>query len=91
MSARENEFGSETEHSTEREPDVASRLAIGAIQLYQSTFSRVLPAACRFYPSCSEYTKIAIERHGLWRGSWLGTKRICKCQPMHPGGIDYVP
>ena len=67
------------------------RTAVGAIRLYQRFLSPVLPPACRFYPSCSEYTKTAIERHGLTRGVWLGTKRICKCHPMHPGGIDYVP
>jgi len=51
----------------------------------------VLPAACRFYPSCSEYADEALARHGMWRGGWLTTKRLCRCGPWHPGGCDPVP
>jgi uncharacterized protein len=91
MIAPQDQIGLEERPRAESDRDVTADLAIAAIRLYQNTFSRVLPAACRFYPSCSEYTKIAIERHGLIQGCWLGTKRICKCHPMHPGGIDYVP
>ncbi len=67
------------------------RVALGLINLYQSAVSPMLPPACRFQPTCSEYTKTAIETHGLAKGSWLGTKRICRCHPFSAGGYDPVP
>jgi hypothetical protein len=67
------------------------KLATGLIRLYQYCISPFLPARCRFVPTCSEYTLQAVERHGLWRGGWLGCKRICRCHPWHPGGYDPVP
>ena len=66
-------------------------IAMSLIRLYQNTLSRVLPPACRFYPSCSQYTYEAISRHGFLRGGWLGVKRIVRCQPFNPGGYDPVP
>ena len=66
-------------------------LFVKLIRLYQLSLSLVLPSACRFYPSCSEYTRQAIERHGACRGTLLGVKRLCKCHPFHPGGFDPVP
>jgi len=66
-------------------------IAMSLIRLYQNTLSRVLPSACRFYPSCSQYTYEAISRHGFLRGGWLGVKRIVRCQPFNPGGYDPVP
>ena len=66
-------------------------IAVALVRLYQLTISRVLPSSCRFYPSCSEYTKQAIERHGLRRGGWLGVKRLARCHPFNPGGYDPVP
>lgn len=66
-------------------------IAVALIRLYQLTISRMLPSTCRFYPSCSEYTKQAIEQHGLVRGGWLGVKRLARCHPFNPGGYDPVP
>lgn len=64
--------------------------ALGLVRLYQLTLSRLLPSSCRFYPSCSEYTRQAIERYGLRRGVWLGVQRLSRCHPFNPGGYDPV-
>lgn len=66
-------------------------LAVGAIRVYQSTFSLLFPSACRYYPSCSQYGVEAIEKYGIFKGGWLTIKRIGRCQPFHPGGYDPVP
>jgi uncharacterized protein len=58
---------------------------------YQYAVRPLLGANCRFYPSCSDYAKDAIERHGAWRGLWLAVRRVAKCHPYHPGGFDPVP
>lgn len=61
------------------------------VALYQNWLSPALPPSCRFRPTCSEYTRIAIRRYGLIRGGWMGLKRLAKCHPFHPGGHDPVP
>jgi putative membrane protein insertion efficiency factor len=61
------------------------------IRLYQKVISPILPAACRFYPSCSEYSRESIMRFGAARGAWLTMLRLLKCHPFHPGGYDPVP
>ena len=66
-------------------------LLIGAVRVYQYALRPMLGANCRFYPSCSDYAKEAIERHGALNGSWLATRRLCRCHPYHPGGFDPVP
>ena len=58
---------------------------------YQLAISPLLPASCRYYPSCSTYAVEAIERHGAWRGTWLAMKRVGRCHPFRPGGFDPVP
>lgn len=60
------------------------------IRIYQRVISPLLPNRCRFTPSCSEYTRQAIERYGF-KGLWLGLRRIMHCHPRHPGGFDPVP
>lgn len=67
------------------------RIALLLIWLYQNTFSKVLPASCRFTPSCSQYGYEAIEKHGVIKGGWLAVRRIGRCHPLHPGGYDPVP
>lgn len=58
---------------------------------YRYAISPMLPAACRFHPSCSAYAEEALTRHGVLRGGWLGLRRVCRCGPWHPGGFDPVP
>lgn len=64
---------------------------VAFVRGYQLIISPLLPAACRYYPSCSAYAVEALEKHGAWRGSLLTIKRIGRCHPFHPGGFDPVP
>jgi putative membrane protein insertion efficiency factor len=66
-------------------------IGLGLIRFYQLTFSKVLPPSCRFEPSCSHYTYQAVDKYGLIKGSWMGFKRILRCNPFNPGGYDPVP
>jgi putative membrane protein insertion efficiency factor len=61
------------------------------IRFYQTLISPMLGQNCRFHPSCSCYAHQALEQHGLMKGIWLSVKRVIKCNPLHPGGFDYVP
>lgn len=67
------------------------RLLILLIRVYQYTVAALLGGQCRFYPTCSAYCIEALEIHGIWRGLGLGIRRIMKCHPWHPGGVDPVP
>lgn len=60
------------------------------VVLYQKLVSPMLPNRCRFYPSCSQYALDALEAKGPWKGSRLVVRRLLKCHPFHPGGVDYV-
>lgn len=61
------------------------------IRCYQWVISPLLGNCCRFDPSCSTYAMTALRQHGLFSGSWLAIRRICRCHPWHPGGYDPVP
>jgi len=65
-----------------------STLLIG---LYRSTLSPYLPSACRYIPTCSKYSEEAIIRYGFIKGSWIGMKRLSRCQPWGGTGYDPVP
>jgi len=65
-------------------------IAIGLIRIYKLIVSPLLPSACRFYPTCSDYMKEAIEKHGVVKGVGLGLRRLSRCHPFHEGGIDPV-
>jgi hypothetical protein len=68
----------------------ARRAALGLLDLYHRRVSPLLPPACRFYPTCSDYCAEAIRRHGLGRGLLLGAWRLLRCQPLARGGFDPV-
>ncbi|WP_108672229.1 membrane protein insertion efficiency factor YidD [Peribacillus acanthi] len=67
------------------------KLLMGVIRFYQIVISPLKPPTCRFYPTCSHYGLEAINRFGPFKGGWLTIKRIVKCHPLHPGGLDPVP
>ncbi len=68
-----------------------SQLLIVIIKGYRYCISPFIGQHCRFYPSCSEYALLSLQRFGLIKGSYLTIKRLLKCQPFHPGGVDDVP
>jgi uncharacterized protein len=69
----------------------AAAALMGAIRVYRVAVSPLLGNNCRFLPSCSEYALMAIHEWGAVRGSWLAARRILRCHPFHPGGLDLPP
>jgi putative membrane protein insertion efficiency factor len=61
------------------------------IRFYRRFLGPLLPKVCRFHPSCSTYAMQALEKHGGLKGSWLTVRRLSRCHPFHPGGLDPVP
>ena len=70
---------------------LAARALLFAVRVYQAFFSALMPSACKFYPSCSHYAAEAVRIHGARRGSWLALRRVLRCHPFTPGGVDLVP
>jgi putative membrane protein insertion efficiency factor len=66
-------------------------LIVFLLRAYKRVISPLLPPACRFYPTCSEYTMEAVSKHGVLKGLLLGLKRLSRCHPFHAGGLDPVP
>ncbi len=67
------------------------QIMIAMIKFYQKCISPIMPNVCRYKPSCSEYFIEALKIHGVWKGSWLGIKRILRCHPWGGFGYDPVP
>jgi len=65
-------------------------VALGLLRTYKLVVSPLLPSACRFHPTCSEYMKDAIEKHGVLKGVGMGLRRLTRCHPFHQGGFDPV-
>jgi len=70
---------------------ISRKVIKGPIVIYRKFISPLKPPTCRFYPTCSAYALEAIEVHGAAKGTWLAVRRIAKCHPFHPGGVDLVP
>jgi hypothetical protein len=66
-------------------------LLVFLLRGYQYALRPLMGAHCRFYPSCSDYAREAIERHGALKGAWMASRRVLRCHPYHPGGFDPVP
>jgi putative membrane protein insertion efficiency factor len=66
------------------------RLGLSLITLYQARRAD-RPSPCRYWPSCSSYAAEAVEIHGLWYGTWLALRRVLRCRPFGPHGVDLVP
>jgi len=67
------------------------QIIVGALLVYKRGISPLLPSACRFRPTCSEYMMQAVSEYGAVKGVWLGLKRLMRCHPFHAGGFDPVP
>lgn len=92
MRGREQDIDVKRSRSTK--PGVLRLLSLAlrlAIRGYQVAISPVLPPACRYYPTCSNYAIEAIEKYGALRGGWMAARRIGRCHPFSPGGFDPVP
>ena len=76
--------------TVDRRPSLGARLLMVPLRAWRVVSTR-LPPRCRFYPSCSAYALEALREHGAGRGTWLAVRRVGRCHPWHPGGLDPVP
>jgi hypothetical protein len=76
---------------TRDRPSAAARVLVAALTGYRRFISPLFLPRCRFLPSCSEYAVEAVRAHGAVRGGWLAIRRLARCHPFHPGGLDPVP
>ena len=65
-------------------------ILIRAIRVYKLVLSPLLPSACRYYPTCSDYMRDAVQEYGAAKGIWMGLRRLGRCHPLHQGGYDPV-
>ena len=72
----------------DRNPNIVARALLLLLSGYKRWISPLLPNACRFEPTCSEYARLAILKHGPLRGSFKAIGRVLRCNPLHPGGVD---
>jgi putative membrane protein insertion efficiency factor len=70
---------------------VVAAIALAPIWVYRRVVSPLMPRTCRYYPSCSAYAEEAVRTHGAVRGLWLAVRRLARCHPWTPGGVDHVP
>jgi putative membrane protein insertion efficiency factor len=70
---------------------IIARALLFLLRAYQAMLSPLMPSACKFYPTCSQYAHDAVARFGARRGAWLALKRLSRCRPFHAGGFDPVP
>ncbi len=77
--------------SHDRRPGLAASLALKLLRAYKLLISPLFTGCCRYYPSCADYTKEAVELHGAGRGVWLGMRRVMRCHPFGRHGVDPVP
>ena len=68
-----------------------AKSALAIIKFYKLAVSPYLPSTCIYQPTCSEYMAEAIEVHGVFKGTWMGVKRLVRCNPFTTGGLDPVP
>jgi len=66
------------------------QIVLAALAAYKRCISPLLPSACRYHPTCSEYMAEAVRKHGPLSGVWMGLKRLARCHPFHAGGFDPV-
>jgi len=81
----------DTAGQRKRRPAPAAWLLASLLMAYRKFISPLLGPRCRFYPSCSAYALEAVQVHGAASGSWLALRRLSRCHPFHPGGLDPVP
>ena len=78
-------------HRHPRQAGLATAVLLGLLSGYKALISPIFAGCCRFYPSCADYTREAVETHGALRGLWLGSRRLARCHPFGRHGVDQVP